>query len=196
MYLKSNETDAFFEHLEPRHVERTALIETAPASTPPVASAAMSTARNVTFAAALVLGPTTLPQQHTWPAEPVARVVQASWSVDLRPEPIRRLESLASLSDNWDRHGARAPSTRVIAAARDVLRAMMAHALPTPESGPHVAPGSSGEIAIEWRKANRQLHVYCLPEGSFEVLQVDGDDSEESEGGMSLVTTAIRWFVA
>ncbi len=108
--------------------------------------------------------------------------------------PLARLVQIAALGQNWDGRHAAGPSRVALKAARRVLEFMVRCEVAN-ASGPHVAPGVEGDIGIEWRRGSRELHVYCNPDGAFEVLHVSGEgDGEEHVGDFSVVEDGVRWF--
>jgi hypothetical protein len=111
------------------------------------------------------------------------------------PAVLTRLRALAALEANWDGYGAPPPSRAAHASARRVITSMLGRPV-AGSSGPHIAPGASGEIAIEWRLPDRELHVYCLADGTYEVLRDAGESAIEDEGNFELVADAVRWFVS
>ena len=84
---------------------------------------------------------------------------------------VNKINSFKELHENWDGHGAIPPSVDVIDDAISFVRKADKNLLPFY----FAAPGPNGELAIEFRKADKEAAVYFNPEGGNEVLFTRGN---------------------
>ena len=108
---------------------------------------------------------------------------------------LTRLAEHARLPQNWDTYDAPPPDKDAVSHAYRVLLAMSAAATGPATTPPTVVPVSDGSIGIEWVAGRRELHVYSMADGTFEILKSAGDQDTESTGTLDDVRAAIRWFV-
>lgn len=113
-----------------------------------------------------------------------------TWQV----EPIKKILGALLLLDNWDSYGGHAPGTGSAAAAIDFI-SQITHEDPP---RPRVVPLGTGGIQLEWRNGQRELAVECSPDGSIEVLKIEGDSEGEqcSLFNTADITSLFAWLLA
>ena len=109
--------------------------------------------------------------------------------------------ALVSLSDNWDGHGSSAPSTALLAEAREALALLHAGALARELrwEEPHVGVNENGQITLEWWQGDRSLTVFVRSEDQVDYLKAWGKDivAEMEEGELNRLSdfaTLSRWL--
>lgn len=84
---------------------------------------------------------------------------------------ITKANSFKSLQDNWDSHGAVAPSSENIERAISFIKHADKNLLPFY----FTAPGPNGELVVEFKKGNKEAAAYFNPDGSTELAMNEGD---------------------
>lgn len=59
---------------------------------------------------------------------------------------------------------------------------------------PRIAPDRQGGIQFEWEKGICAVEIGILPNGTYEVLKVAGDEEEEGRAGISRVHETLVWL--
>lgn len=88
------------------------------------------------------------------------------------PQASSRLEDLAGLPANWDGYGSPPIAPTALDGAEHVLHIAAAKHLPEP----YLGPVTGGGVQIEWHVGNRRLEMETLPDGSVELITVEGDE--------------------
>ena len=84
---------------------------------------------------------------------------------------IAKAKSFKSLQDNWDSHGAIAPSSENIERAISFIKHADKNLLPFY----FTAPGPNGELVVEFKKGNKEAAAYFNPDGTTELVMNEGD---------------------
>ncbi len=93
-------------------------------------------------------------------------------------EAMRRLGELAKLPENWDGYGSLPPTQIAIELVMDLLLNIDDRHLPAAR----VVPVSDGGVQLEWRTADRELHLEVAGDGTGQYLQMqDGQPQKEDE---------------
>jgi hypothetical protein len=87
-------------------------------------------------------------------------------------EFISKVKAFALLNENWDSYGAVPPSSEIVDQAISLIKKADGNLLPLY----FVAPGPNGEIAVEFKKNNREAAIYIHADGSTELLLHEGND--------------------
>jgi hypothetical protein len=111
-------------------------------------------------------------------------------------ESLRTISELANLPDNWDSYGSPRLKSSAVQRAVEVLVAARSSYAPAPR----IAAVSGGGLQIEWEMGARELEIEVLPDGSIEILMVEGEMMIESpapaEQVNSIVPTFLHWLSA
>jgi len=94
-----------------------------------------------------------------------------TWQV----EPIKKVLGTLLLPENWDSYGGRTPKSQAAETAIQIIASITQADPPRPR----VVPLGTGGIQLEWKKGQRELEVECRPDGSVEVLKIEGDAEGE-----------------
>jgi hypothetical protein len=113
-----------------------------------------------------------------------------TWQV----EPIKKILGALLLSENWDSYGGHTPRREAAVTAIEIIASITQEDPPRPR----VVPLGTGGIQLEWKKGHRELEVECGPDGSAEVLKVEGDAEGESYPACTSVdvTSLFAWLMA
>lgn len=84
---------------------------------------------------------------------------------------IAKTKSFKSLPDNWDGHGAVAPTSENIERAILFIKHADKNLLPFY----FTAPGPNGELVVEFKKGNKEAAAYFNSDGTTELVMNEGD---------------------
>lgn len=111
-------------------------------------------------------------------------------------ESLRRISALTQLPENWDSYGSPCVQRQAIQRAIEVIAAGQAEFTPVPR----IVPVAGGGLQIEWDMGPRELEIEVLPDGSIEVLMVEGEMMIETPLPAGrvypLVPTLLNWLSA
>ena len=97
---------------------------------------------------------------------------------ELRSNVLERLRELASLPEGWfDGDSGTTPTTAAIAAAREVIPALLTLDVPRPR----IAPTEEGGVEAEWSLGDREVSVTFEPDGQLFGQAVDFGTDETTE---------------
>lgn len=95
-------------------------------------------------------------------------------------ESLSQLNSLLTLSQNWDSYGGLPPTTEAVAKADSFLQIVYDSALarfPWGEIRPHrIAALPDGGIHLSWMRPQREIEIEFSPEGNLGFLYVEKQD--------------------
>lgn len=111
------------------------------------------------------------------PGEPMGDIGKPLSASVSHPAPEDSLDRLAELPTNWDGYGSPPIGKSALQSARRLIEALDSFSMPMPE----VRPVSGGGIQFEWRKAERELEVEILPDGSGSYLAVEREPASGRE---------------
>ena len=110
---------------------------------------------------------------------------------NLMQENLRKLEQIASLTDNWDGNGAKAFDKKLIAKTKDLIGAL--------DVQPEIFPLSYGSIQMEYTKEDDSyLEIEVNLNDTWDVFKVNGN-GEESDFSVAAnaeeINKAVKDFV-
>ncbi|HLY59996.1 MAG TPA: hypothetical protein VKV95_04450 [Terriglobia bacterium] len=125
-----------------------------------------------------------------------SRIVPLFMATPEFAESLRTISTLAKLPANWDSYGSPAVQTPAVQRAVEVLAACQA-LCPT---APRIVPVAGGGLQIEWDVKSRELEIEVLPNGSIEVLMVEGEMMIETplpaERVYPIIPMLLNWLSA
>ena len=90
---------------------------------------------------------------------------------EIAAQMIAKAKSFKSLQDNWDSHGAIAPTSENIERAISFIKHADKNLLPFY----FTAPGPNGELVVEFKKGSKEAAAYFNPDGTTELVMNEGD---------------------
>lgn len=140
------------------------------------------------------------PTRRAW-GEPVTNaqlstIMPLFWATPAFAESLRAISELAQLPENWDTYGSPRVQQPAVQRAVEVLAASQADYT----HPPRIIPVAGGGLQIEWDMGPRELEIEVLPDGSIEVLMVEGEMMIERPlpvgQDCSLVPMLLGWLSA
>lgn len=92
-------------------------------------------------------------------------------------QSLRRLDSVAGLSPDWDGEGSLPPDAQIVASAANLLQYLQRDDVPVP----FICPIAGGSIQLEWSLRGREVEMELLDERTVAFLR-----AEETSAGPQL----------
>jgi|JI102314A1RNA_FD_contig_31_8352993_length_982_multi_4_in_0_out_0_2 hypothetical protein len=100
------------------------------------------------------------------------------------------LDEIATLKDNWDNDGAKAPNLDTIQAIRGIIKLLSRMG----QSIFHTAPGPSGEIMLDFRNKNKSLELIFYPNKRVYVTFSETENPKQGNFNNEILPELLSWL--